>query len=171
MTPATNPALQPAAGPADGTRRDVPPSAGRDEGMRTPPRREHHYTGGYMATVVLAIVLAVFGLLLLAGGIWLITLGGSWYYAIAGLGLCVTAFFLMQPSMMALWVYLATWIGTVIWAIWEVGLDPWLQVPRLVAPTVVLLLVLLTIPVLRAGVRTRPEQPHDARSGGTRRGV
>lgn len=111
------------------------------------------YTGGYIATLVLAVVLAVFGLLILGGGIWLIALGGSWYYAVAGLGLCVTAWLLLKPSLMALWVYLATYAFTVVWALWEKGLDGWAQVPRLVAPTIILLLILLTIPVLRKGRR------------------
>ncbi|MEC7760900.1 MAG: glucose dehydrogenase [Pseudomonadota bacterium] len=113
-------------------------------------------SGGYVATLILAVVLGVFGLVILAGGVWLILLGGSWYYAIAGIGLCLTAWFLVQPSMTALWVYLATFVFTLIWALWERGLDPWAQVPRLVAPSVVLILVLLTVPVLRKnGMRAR----------------
>ncbi|SDO71479.1 quinoprotein glucose dehydrogenase [Lutimaribacter pacificus] len=111
-------------------------------------------SGGYVATLVLAAVVGVFGLLILAGGIWLISLGGSWYYAIAGIGLCVTAWFLTGPSVMALWVYLATYAFTVVWALWEKGLDGWAQVPRLVAPTVILVLVLLTLPVLLKGRRS-----------------
>ncbi|MAW88846.1 MAG: glucose dehydrogenase [Phyllobacteriaceae bacterium] len=102
-----------------------------------------------MATVVLAIVIGGFGILILGGGIWLIVLGGSWYYAVAGAGLCITAWLLAQQSMAALWVYLATFAFTAVWAIWEKGFDGWAQVPRLVAPTVVLILLLLTLPVLR----------------------
>ena len=34
---------------------------------------------------LLSLVLAVFGLCMGGGGIWLIALGGNWYYAIAGL--------------------------------------------------------------------------------------
>ena len=101
------------------------------EGWQTGSRAEG---GGYVATVLLAIVLALFGVAILGGGIWLITLGGSWYYAVAGLGLCVTAWFLLNASMMALWVYLATYAFTVVWALWEKGLEPWAQVPRLVDP-------------------------------------
>ena len=94
------------------------------------------WTAGYAATVALAAVLAVFGLLILGGGIWLITLGGSWYYAVAGAGLCATAWLLVQRSMAAFWVYLATFAFTVAWALWEKGLDGWAQVPRLVAASV-----------------------------------
>lgn len=104
---------------------------------------------GYWAVVALAVVLALLGLPILVGGVWLITLGGSWYYALAGLGLLLTAWFLFRHSMTAVWIYLLTFVGTLIWALWERGLDGWAQVPRLVAPSIVLVLVLLAIPALR----------------------
>src|SRR5690606_35185293 len=104
---------------------------------------------GYWAVVVLAFFMALFGLPIFLGGLWLIVLGGSWYYALAGLGLLVSAFFLFRQSIMGVWVYLVTYAGTLAWALWEAGLDGWAQVPRLVAPTLVLVLVLLVIPLLR----------------------
>ncbi|MGE4336326.1 MAG: membrane-bound PQQ-dependent dehydrogenase, glucose/quinate/shikimate family [Pigmentiphaga sp.] len=103
--------------------------------------------------IVVAILLAVFGLPMVAGGIWLITLGGSWYYLFAGLGLLATAWLLFRRSMLALWIYLATFIGTLLWALWEVGFDAWAHLPRLIAPMVFLVLVLLTVPALHGGVR------------------
>ena len=102
---------------------------------------------------VVAIVLAIFGLPMAAGGIWLITLGGSWYYLLAGVGLLATAWLLFQRSTLALWIYLATFIGTLCWAYWEVGFDAWAQVPRLIAPMVLLVLVLLALPALHGGRR------------------
>ena len=102
-------------------------------------------------TMLLGAVLVLFGAPIFGGGVWLIVLGGSWYYLFAGLGLLVTAWFLFRRSVAALWVYLLTFGGTLIWALWEAGFDAWAQVPRLVAPLVVLVLVLLTLPVLRGG--------------------
>ena len=104
---------------------------------------------GFWASMVLAVVLVVIGLLLLAGGIWLITLGGSWYYAIAGIGVTASGVLLFMGRRLAVLVYAVTWLFTFVWALWEAGLDGWAQVPRLVGPTVLLVLVLLTIPVLR----------------------
>lgn len=104
---------------------------------------------GYWAVVVLALVMVLFGLPILAGGVWLLTLGGSFYYAIAGLGLLASAFFLFRHSIAGVWIYLATFAFTLVWALWESGLNGWAQVPRLVAPTVILVLVLVTIPALR----------------------
>ncbi|MCW2309365.1 hypothetical protein [Rhodobium gokarnense] len=100
------------------------------------------------ATIVLGAVLAVCGAILLVGGIWLASLGGSWYYLVAGVGLLLSAFFLFRLSITGVWIYAAVWCGTVLWAFWEVGTDWWAQVPRIVAPTVLLILVLLTIPAL-----------------------
>ena len=103
---------------------------------------------GYWAAVALGVVLLIFGLPIFGGGAYLIALGGSWYYLFAGLGLLLTALFLFQGSLAAVSVYLLTYIGTVIWAFWEAGFDWWAQVTRLVAPTVILILVLATMPVL-----------------------
>ena len=104
--------------------------------------------GGYWYTVVVGLLLAVLGLLLGAGGVWLAMLGGSWYYVFAGIGLIVSGILLIQQSLAGVSAYLVTWIGTVIWAFWEVGTNWWAQVPRLVAPSVLLVLVLLCLPVL-----------------------
>ena len=118
--------------------------------------RHHIHRGfGFWATMAVGVIILLFGLAILIGGVWLIALGGSWYYAFAGVGLVCTALFLFRRSMLAVWVYLLTFIATVIWAVWEVGFDGWAQVPRLVAPTVVLVLVLMLIPALR-GRRSSP---------------
>lgn len=104
------------------------------------------------AVRLLAWVCILFGLVICAGGIWLLLLGGSWYYALAGAGLIATGILLNHGSMKAVAVYLVVWVLTVLWAFWEVGMDGWALVPRLVAPTVILVLVLPCIPALR---RTR----------------
>lgn len=114
---------------------------------------------GVLWTMFVAAVLVVFGLPIAAGGLWLITLGGSWYYLPAGIALMLTAWFLFRRELMAVWVYLITYIATLIWALWEAGLDPWAQVPRLVAPTIVLIMVLTTLPVLRGSARRHGAGP------------
>ncbi len=108
---------------------------------------------GFWWTMFVGIVLFVFGLPIAAGGLWLITLGGSWYYLPAGIGLLLTAWFLFRRQLAAVWIYLVTWVATLIWALWEAGFDGWAQVPRLLAPTIVLVLVLSTLPMLRGSVR------------------
>lgn len=108
---------------------------------------------GFWWTMFVGLVLLVFGLPIAAGGLWLIALGGSWYYLPAGLGLLLTAWFLFRLSPHALWVYGLTYTATLVWAFWEAGLDGWAQVPRLLAPTVALVLVLTTMPVLGGSLR------------------
>jgi len=39
---------------------------------------------------VLAIVILLLGVVFTAGGAWLASLGGSWYYVLAGVGLLVS---------------------------------------------------------------------------------
>lgn len=127
--------------------------------MTTETHHVHkHSSFGRWAVIALSAVLAILGLVLLAGGIWLITLGGSFYYALAGLGLIVTAVLLSRASIAAIWVYFLVWLLTAVWAFWEVGTDWWAQVPRLVAPTVVLVLVLLCLPALHSGTRKQQHQ-------------
>ena len=87
-----------------------------------PPHRRGLDTlrgGGWRVfAICLAAVLTLFGLALLAGGLWLIVLGGSWYYAFAGAGLLVTAWQLAIGSSDALPVYGLVWMATVVWAFW-----------------------------------------------------
>ncbi|MFO3798096.1 MAG: membrane-bound PQQ-dependent dehydrogenase, glucose/quinate/shikimate family, partial [Anaerolineales bacterium] len=104
---------------------------------------------GFWLLVATGVTILVFGLPILGGGVWLAYLGGSWYYMLAGLGLLITSLLLFRRSIFAVWVYLLTFAGTVVWALWEAGFDGWAQVPRLVAPSVVLVLILALIPVLR----------------------
>ncbi|MEI4473902.1 glucose dehydrogenase [Frigidibacter sp. MR17.24] len=123
-----------------------------------PPKRAGGRTGGWtVAARIVSVILGLIGLALLAGGIWLIGLGGSWYYAIAGLGLGLTAALLWMQDARALRVYLVTWLFTLAWAFWEVGTDWWAQVPRLVAPTVILVVLLILIPALHSRPRPRPD--------------
>ncbi|SDG57463.1 quinoprotein glucose dehydrogenase [Alloyangia pacifica] len=97
----------------------------------------------------------LFGLLLFSGGAWLIALGGSWYYGLAGLGLFASGVLLNRGRMTGLWLYLIVWGGTMAWAWWESGSDWWAQVPRMLSPTIILLLMLTCIPALSRAERAR----------------
>ena len=103
---------------------------------------------GHWAVVGLSIILALIGLVLLGGGGYLIVLGGSWYYAVAGLLLLVSGVLLFRFDRSGVSVYAAAWAFTLIWTIWEVQFDWWAWVPRMVAPTVLLVLVLLSLPAM-----------------------
>ena len=71
------------------------------------------------------LVYAVIGIVLTGGGLWLGILGGSLYYIIAGLGILGTGALLVAGRPSALWVFAAVLIGTLIWAVGEIGFDWW----------------------------------------------
>ncbi|WP_427025504.1 membrane-bound PQQ-dependent dehydrogenase, glucose/quinate/shikimate family [Aureimonas ureilytica] len=75
--------------------------------------------------LAMAIVLALCGAALLVGGVWLLTQGGSAYYLIASVLLLVTAILLYRRKPEALAVYALLVLGTLIWALYEVGFDWW----------------------------------------------
>ncbi|HEU0149599.1 MAG: quinoprotein glucose dehydrogenase [Bradyrhizobium sp.] len=60
------------------------------------------------------IVMQLISMMLFAGGLWLAILGGSPYYLIAGIVLAVTSWLLRRRSALALWVYAAPLLGTLI---------------------------------------------------------
>ncbi|UPG85182.1 membrane-bound PQQ-dependent dehydrogenase, glucose/quinate/shikimate family [Luteibacter aegosomatis] len=93
--------------------------------------------------------IAILGFLLAAGGVWLVALGGSFYYLIAGAAVLATGVLLWRGSSGALWLYALTLLATVVWAVGEVGLDGWSLEPRLFVP------MLLGIYLLMPWVRRR----------------
>jgi len=106
--------------------------------------------GGGWLLILFGIVLVIIGLPMIVGGIQLIGLGGSWYYAIAGAGLVVAGILYAMRRLTGLWVFLLVFLGTVAWALWEAGLTFWPQVPRLVAPAVIGVFALLFTPLFPA---------------------
>jgi quinate dehydrogenase (quinone) len=80
---------------------------------------------------IFAGVLAFIGLALGIGGIQLATLGGSWYYLLIGIGLIASAVLLWRGDKRGAWLYGALLIATIIWSLFEVGIDGWALAPRL----------------------------------------
>lgn len=71
------------------------------------------------------VLLILMGVGLAGGGIWLAALGGSLYYIAAAIGFAVTGLLLLARRRAALPVFAALLLGTLAWALWEVGLDWW----------------------------------------------
>ncbi|MHA6640381.1 glucose dehydrogenase [Stutzerimonas frequens] len=113
------------------------------------PASPHAQGITYWALKIFALIVALFGLALAAGGLWLITLGGSWYYLLAGAGMLASGVLLFLQRLSGVWLYWLVFIGTVVWALWEVGLDPWALLPRVLALAVIALLSLAFVPWLR----------------------
>jgi len=88
-------------------------------------------SGSRVIATLTALFAVLTGLYLLIGGIWLVAIGGSWYYPIAGVVMLVTAWLLWQRKALALWIYAALLLCTAVWSVWEVGFDFWALTPRL----------------------------------------
>lgn len=110
-----------------------------------------------MAITLTALVFLLIGAALGAGGVWLAVLGGSWYYILAALGFLITSYFLFRKRASALLVYAILVIGTLGWAIWEIGLDWWQLAPR--GGVIMLLGLWLLTPWIRRGLNTVAGKP------------
>ncbi|MGE0408231.1 MAG: pyrroloquinoline quinone-dependent dehydrogenase, partial [Amphiplicatus sp.] len=86
-----------------------------------------------IANLVFAALLLSVGLYLAIRGVALISLGGSWYYALAGAGLGAVALLLVLRSRRAGVLYGLIIALTVLWSIPEAGLDLLALLPRLAA--------------------------------------
>nr|WP_314627899.1 membrane-bound PQQ-dependent dehydrogenase, glucose/quinate/shikimate family [uncultured Janthinobacterium sp.] len=115
--------------------------------------------GKRVALAVFGVFLGLSGLALAAGGIELITLGGSWYYLLAGLGLIAAGVLYLRRKTLASAVVAVLLIATLIWAVWEIGFAFWPMVPRL-APFLVIGLVAALVHPWLAG------RPHSGQSRG-----
>ena len=112
------------------------------------PGQDHSNPVARWAVILLGALIALVGAVLTFGGGWLLGLGGSPYYLLAGIGLIASGVFLILRSVLGFWIYLGVYVATLLWALWEVGLNGWALVPRVIAPTVLLMLVVLALPVL-----------------------
>ena len=102
------------------------------------------------AAILLSIVMALIGIVLTGGGVWLVGLGGSPYYLIAGLLLLASAWFLFRGRILGAWIYIGSFILSAVWGFAESRGNAWAMIPWLIAPLVLLIAVLLVMPTLTA---------------------
>ncbi|MGV1949779.1 glucose/quinate/shikimate family membrane-bound PQQ-dependent dehydrogenase [Agrobacterium vitis] len=100
-----------------------------------------------MILIVTAVVFAVIGLALGGGGGYLLSLGGSPFYLVAGLAFILVALLLVMRKAAALWIYGLFILGCLGWAIWEVGFDWWQLGTR--GGLVIVLGFVLLLPAIR----------------------
>ncbi|KQP17805.1 membrane-bound PQQ-dependent dehydrogenase, glucose/quinate/shikimate family [Pseudorhodoferax sp. Leaf267] len=75
--------------------------------------------------VCMAALLCLCGAFLAGGGAWLLALGGSPYYLAAGGALLLAGVLLWRRSGTALTVFAALFALSLVWSLWEAGLDWW----------------------------------------------
>ena len=100
-------------------------------------------------SVLFGLVLAAIGLFFAIGGGKLVSLGGSWYFVIAGVVMLLSAIQFFRRRASAVVLFLAVFIGTLIWSLFDAGLDFWPLVSRLMVPTGLMILAFVTWPALR----------------------
>jgi quinoprotein glucose dehydrogenase len=108
------------------------------------------------APLLTGLALLALGLALAAGGAKLLSLGGSAYYLVAGLALVGSGVLLLVGRIEGGWLYAGFLLGTVAWAIGEVGFDGWMLMPRLAAPSVFGLLAAFAVRRLPGWRPARP---------------
>ncbi|MEP6784520.1 MAG: membrane-bound PQQ-dependent dehydrogenase, glucose/quinate/shikimate family [Sphingomonadales bacterium] len=110
---------------------------------------------GWIATAFAGLLLVAIGGMLLWWGTRLVMLGGSPYYALAGIAILVSGALFLLRRRSGYWLYLVTVVATFIWAIIEVGLDRWGLMARLLAPIILLLLLTAIATLLRPRIGSR----------------
>ncbi|MGK5080421.1 membrane-bound PQQ-dependent dehydrogenase, glucose/quinate/shikimate family [Janthinobacterium sp. HLX7-2] len=80
---------------------------------------------------VTGVIFILFGLALLGGGIWLASLGGSWYYLLAGIGMLIAGALVFKGRRSAQPFLALLLFATLIWSVIEVKFDWWQLLPRL----------------------------------------
>src|SRR6202012_299791 len=88
------------------------------------------------------LLLAATGLGMALPGLYLVSLGGSPYYAVAGLLILISAFFVLHGNRAGVQLFWLVYLATIVWSVWEVGLDGWALMPRLIYLTVAALWLL-----------------------------
>ena len=117
-------------------------------------QHDSHRRGRDWPLLVLGLVVLLLGVVLAVGGAYLASLGGSWYYVLAGVGLVISGVQLVRGRVSGAWWFAAVFVGTLGWTIWESGLSYWRWIPRLGLVVVLAFFVALLAPRL-AGWRSR----------------
>ena len=93
---------------------------------------------------VLGLLLLATGLFFVIGGGKLVSLGGSWYFVIAGIFTVISAIQFFRRKSSAVIIFALVFIGSAIWAVQEAGIDFWPLVSRLMTLAGFLLLAVIT---------------------------
>lgn len=97
----------------------------------------------HLGLKVLSLVMLATGAYLVAGGVRLVRLDGSWYYLLAGLAWLIAGVLVWRARRSGFWIAIGLLAATLAWALGEVGLDFWQLVPRLGLPFALVLYMLL----------------------------
>lgn len=100
----------------------------------------------------IGVLVALVGAAFIGGGGWLASLGGSWYYLIAGLGMLFSGGLLAAGRRLGVTLYALVFVGSLLWTLWEAGANVWGWIPRMDVIAGLAVLVALVAPRVRDGV-------------------
>jgi len=80
---------------------------------------------------LLALLVAAVSVAMLYGGALLAVAGGSLFYLLTGIVLLAAAVLLWRGRRSGAWALVGLLVLTLLWALWESGLDAWALLPRL----------------------------------------
>lgn len=95
---------------------------------------------------ILGLALLITGLFYLIGGGKLVSLGGSWYFVVAGILITASSFFIFKKKAMGVALFTLVFIGTVIWSLFDAGWDFWALFSRLMFPAGLFAALMFTLP-------------------------
>ena len=86
--------------------------------------------------VLTGSLFALVGLAYIILGGWLAYVGGPVVFILFGVGFLLSGVLLLRRRLSGVWLYLLVFLGCVGWSLWEVGLDGWQLMPRLLVVAV-----------------------------------
>lgn len=115
--------------------------------------------------VLTGSLVALVGLAYIVLGGWLAFVGGTLVFLLLGVGFFISGVLLFRQRFSGVWLYLLMFLACAGWAIWEVGLDGWQLMPRLLV--VAVLGVWISMPwVMRQLALTPPARHRGMAAGG-----
>ena len=108
-----------------------------------------------IATRLFGLILLLTALFFIIEGGKLLSLGGSGYFLISGIVLLVSSIQLFRVRASGAVLYLMFALGTLVWAVMEVGIVFWPLISRLMFPAGLAIVALLLLPSLRQPQATR----------------
>jgi membrane-bound PQQ-dependent dehydrogenase (glucose/quinate/shikimate family) len=115
---------------------------------------------------LLGLLFLICGLFLTVGGIYLVMLQGSPYFALMGASMMVSGICFIYYKPFGAWLYGISYLFTIGWAIWEVGLDFWPLVSRLALLGGLAMLVAFAYPSMVNSKRRRIKRNGGYKLGG-----
>ncbi|MDQ2183567.1 membrane-bound PQQ-dependent dehydrogenase, glucose/quinate/shikimate family [Alcaligenaceae bacterium A4P071] len=83
-----------------------------------------------MLARISGVVLLILGVVILGLGIQLATAEGSVFYLFMAFGLLLSGYLITRRRRSGLAVYAVLLLATLVWSLWEIGLDKWQFIPR-----------------------------------------